>query len=308
MSARIDDADVRPAVRATGTSPSRSTSTSPNPGPSDSTSPSAIPAPRDPDGPPMLEVRGLDVVFGSGSQSVRVLRGVDVTVGTGRTVGLVGESGSGKSTLAKALVGTVRPSAGSIRIGGVDVRTLGRRDRAAMRRRVQMIPQDPYSSLDPRRTIGQALAEAVDPRHPDVRRHRDLIAEWLRVVRMPADAIDRYPHEFSGGQRQRIAIARGLLVRPEFVIADEITSALDVSVQAEILNLVARLRRELGLSMLFISHNLAVVRHVSDDVVVLYRGDVVEQGPTEQVYSDPQHPYTRSLLAAVPGAPGFSID
>ncbi|MCJ1710662.1 ABC transporter ATP-binding protein [Clavibacter michiganensis subsp. phaseoli] len=289
MSARIDSADVRTGM----------------PGATGATASAAAP---DPAAPPMLEVRGLDVVFGSGSQAVRVLKGVDLTVGTGRTVGLVGESGSGKSTLAKALVGTVTPTAGTIRIQGVDTATLGRRDRAAMRRRVQMIPQDPYSSLDPRRTIGQALAEAVDPRHPDVRRHRATIEEWLRVVRMPADAIDRYPHEFSGGQRQRIAIARGLVVRPEFVVADEITSALDVSVQAEILNLVARLRRELGLSMLFISHNLAVVRHVSDDVVVLYRGDVVEQGPTEQVYSDPQHPYTRQLLAAVPGAPGFSID
>ncbi|MBF4630113.1 ABC transporter ATP-binding protein [Clavibacter michiganensis subsp. phaseoli] len=289
MSARIDSAEARAGTTGATAAPT----------------PAATP---DPAAPPMLEVRGLDVVFGSGSQAVRVLKGVDLTVGTGRTVGLVGESGSGKSTLAKALVGTVTPSAGSIRIQGVDTATLGRRDRAAMRRRVQMIPQDPYSSLDPRRTIGQALAEAVDPRHPDVRRHRATIEEWLRVVRMPADAIDRYPHEFSGGQRQRIAIARGLVVRPEFVVADEITSALDVSVQAEILNLVARLRRELGLSMLFISHNLAVVRHVSDDVVVLYRGDVVEQGPTEQVYSDPQHPYTRQLLAAVPGAPGFSID
>lgn len=289
MSARIDSAEARAGTAGATAAPT----------------PAATP---DPAATPMLEVRGLDVVFGSGSQAVRVLKGVDLTVGTGRTVGLVGESGSGKSTLAKALVGTVTPTAGTIRIQGVDTRTLGRRDRAAMRRRVQMIPQDPYSSLDPRRTIGQALAEAVDPRHPDVRRHHDAIAEWLRVVRMPADAIDRYPHEFSGGQRQRIAIARGLVVRPEFVVADEITSALDVSVQAEILNLVARLRRELGLSMLFISHNLAVVRHVSDDVVVLYRGDVVEQGPTEQVYSDPQHPYTRQLLAAVPGAPGFSID
>ncbi|WP_182478434.1 ABC transporter ATP-binding protein [Clavibacter phaseoli] len=289
MSARIDSAEARAGTISATAAPT----------------PDATP---DPAAPPMLEVRGLDVVFGSGSQAVRVLKGVDLTVGTGRTVGLVGESGSGKSTLAKALVGTVTPTAGTIRIQGVDTRTLGRRDRAAMRRRVQMIPQDPYSSLDPRRTIGQALAEAVDPRHPDVRRHRAIIEEWLRVVRMPADAIDRYPHEFSGGQRQRIAIARGLVVRPEFVVADEITSALDVSVQAEILNLVARLRRELGLSMLFISHNLAVVRHVSDDVVVLYRGDVVEQGPTEQVYSDPQHPYTRQLLAAVPGAPGFSID
>jgi ABC-type glutathione transport system ATPase component len=255
----------------------------------------------------MMEVRDLSVTFGSGSHAVTVLKNITATVGVGRTVGLVGESGSGKSTLAKALVGTVRPSSGSITIGGVDTATLSRGDRAAMRRRVQMIPQDPYSSLNPRRTIGQAIAEAIDPKRPNVAKHRDTIVEWLGTVRMPADTVDRYPHEFSGGQRQRVAIARGLILRPEFVIADEITSALDVSVQAEILNLVARLRKELGLSMLFISHNLAVVRHVSDDVIVLYRGEIVEQGPSEEIYTNPQHPYTRSLLDSVPGASGFSI-
>jgi len=255
----------------------------------------------------MMEVRDLSVTFGSGSHAVTVLKGINASVGIGRTVGLVGESGSGKSTLAKALVGTVRPSSGSITIGGVDTATLSRHDRGAMRRRVQMIPQDPYSSLDPRRTIGQAIAEAIDPRRPSVAKHRETIVEWLRTVRMPEDTVDRYPHEFSGGQRQRVAIARGLILRPEFVIADEITSALDVSVQAEILNLVARLRKELGLSMLFISHNLAVVRHVSDDVIVLYRGEIVEQGPSEEIYTNPQHPYTRSLLDSVPGAPGFSL-
>jgi ABC-type oligopeptide transport system ATPase subunit len=241
----------------------------------------------------MMDVRDLSVTFGSGSHAVTVLKNVTASVGIGRTVGLVGESGSGKSTLAKALVGTVRPSSGTISIGGVDTASLSRGDRAAMRRRVQMIPQDPYSSLNPRR--------------PSVAKHRDTIVEWLATVRMPADTVDRYPHEFSGGQRQRVAIARGLILRPEFVIADEITSALDVSVQAEILNLVARLRKELGLSMLFISHNLAVVRHVSDDVIVLYRGEIVEQGPSEEIYTNPQHPYTRSLLDSVPGAPGFSI-
>jgi ABC-type glutathione transport system ATPase component len=256
----------------------------------------------------MMQVRDLVVQFGSGGQAVTVLKGVSASVEVGRTVGLVGESGSGKSTLAKALVGTVRPTSGSISIGGVDTATLSRSSRSAMRRKVQMIPQDPYSSLDPRRTIGQAIAEAIDPRRADVKKHRETILEWLRTVRMPEDTIDRYPHEFSGGQRQRVAIARGLVLRPEFVVADEITSALDVSVQAEILNLVARLRGELGLSMLFISHNLAVVRHVSDDVIVLYQGEIVEQGPAEQVYSDPQHEYTRSLLDSVPGAPGFSIE
>jgi ABC-type glutathione transport system ATPase component len=177
-----------------------------------------------------------------------------------------------------------------------------------MRRKVQLIPQDPYSSLDPRRTIGEALAEAVDPQRAKVSRYEDEIVRWLETVRMPADTIRRYPHELSGGQRQRVAIARGLIIRPEVVIADEITSALDVSVQAEILNLIARLRVELGLTMVFISHNLAVVRQVSDEVVVLYRGDVVEHGAADDLYDDPQHDYTRALLNAVPGAPGFDIE
>ncbi|QTX06285.1 ABC transporter ATP-binding protein [Agromyces archimandritae] len=255
----------------------------------------------------MVDIDRLTVTFGSGPRAHRALDAVSMSIAAGRTVGLVGESGSGKSTLAKALVGLVRPDSGSIRIGGRELTEMGGRERRAMRRRVQMIPQDPYSSLDPRRTIGQTLAEAVDPRRPSVRAHREAILEQLRLVRMPDDAIDRYPHEFSGGQRQRIAIARGLVIRPEFVIADEITSALDVSVQAEILNLIGRLRTELGLTMLFISHNLAVVRHVSDDVVVLYRGEIVEQGPAERVYGEPQHPYTRALLDSVPGSPGFSL-
>ena len=180
--------------------------------------------------------------------------------------------------------------------------------RTELRRKVQLIPQDPYSSLDPRRTIGEALAEAVDPRHANVRKHRDEIVRWLETVRLPADAVSRYPHECSGGQRQRVAIARGLILRPEVVIADEITSALDVSVQAEILELIARLRRELDLTMLFISHNLAVVRQVSDEVVVLYRGEVVEHAQTADLFERPRHDYTRTLLNAVPGAPGFDIE
>ena len=202
----------------------------------------------------------------------------------------------------------VRPSAGHVHIGGVDVTAVRGARRTELRRKVQMIPQDPYSSLDPRRTIGEALAEAVDPRHANVRKHRDEIVRWLETVRLPADAVSRYPHECSGGQRQRVAIARGLILRPEVVIADEITSALDVSVQAEILDLIARLRRELGLTMVFISHNLAVVRQVSDEVVVLYRGEVVEHAPAADLFERPRHDYTRTLLNAVPGAPGFDIE
>ncbi|MGW4967318.1 ABC transporter ATP-binding protein [Nonomuraea sp. NPDC004186] len=255
-----------------------------------------------------VEVRDLEVGYGWGKNATRVLHGITLDVARGRTVGIVGESGSGKSTLAKALVGLVRPTAGSVRIGGVPISSARGAGRRALRRKVQMIPQDPYSSLDPRRTIGEALAEAVDPRRADVRRHRDEIVQWLEAVRMPADTIDRYPHECSGGQRQRVAIARGLMIGPEVVIADEITSALDVSVQAEILHLLAKLRRELNLTMLFISHNLAVVRHVSDEVVVLYHGDVVEHAPAADLYRSPRHEYTRTLLDSVPGAPGFDIE
>jgi ABC-type glutathione transport system ATPase component len=256
----------------------------------------------------VIQVRDLEVTYGWGRNATRVLHGITLDVAQGRTVAVVGESGSGKSTLAKTLVGAVRPSAGNVTVAGVEVASARGARRTAMRRKVQLIPQDPYSSLDPRRTIGEALAEAVDPRRAKVAKHEDEIVQWLETVRMPADTIRRYPHELSGGQRQRVAIARGLILRPEVVIADEITSALDVSVQAEILNLIARLRVELGLTMVFISHNLAVVRQVSDEVVVLYRGDVVEHGTAADLYDDPQHDYTRALLNAVPGAPGFDIE
>jgi peptide/nickel transport system ATP-binding protein len=252
---------------------------------------------------PMVEVRGLGVEFGS----TRVLNEVDLVVARGRTVGIVGESGSGKSTLAKVLVGEVRPAEGHVVVDGDD---LSRRHRAVLRRhrrRTQMIPQDPYSSLSPRRTIAQTLAEAIDPVRARVAAHEDRIASWLRRVGLTPDMMHRYPHEFSGGQRQRIAIARGLIIGPDLVIADEITSALDVSVQAQILDLIAEIKDSLGITMLFISHNLAVVQRVSDEVVVLYQGEVVEAGPVEQIYAEPRHWYTRRLLDADPGSPRFSL-
>ncbi|SKA97552.1 ABC transporter [Agreia bicolorata] len=251
----------------------------------------------------MVDVRGLDVSFGS----ARVLRGVDLRLERGRTVGVVGESGSGKSTLAKVLVGTVRAASGTATVDGVDIVAADRRAMRAYRRRAQMIPQDPYSSLSPRRTIAQTLAEAIDPVRGRVATHEQLIGEWLVRVGLTPEMMHRFPHEFSGGQRQRIAIARGLIIDPHLVIADEITSALDVSVQAQILDLLAGIKASLGVTMMFISHNLAVVQRVSDDVVVLYQGEVVEAGPVEQVYADPQHWYTRRLLDADPGAPGFSL-
>ena len=270
--------------------------------------PLARPGADDHPAPPVLELRDLVVRYGHGASAPTVLHGVSATVPRGRCVGVVGESGSGKSTLAKAVVGMAPVSGGSVLVEG-RAATPGRRTRTLPARRdVQYIPQDPFSSLDPRMTIGRALAESLDPRRGRVGPHRELIARWLETVRLPADAIDRYPHEFSGGQRQRIAIARGLALGPRLVIADEITSALDVSVQAEILAMIGRLREELDLTLLFISHDLAVVRRICDDVIVLRHGEIVEQGPVASVYDSPRHPYTRLLLDSVPGSPGFTLD
>jgi ABC-type oligopeptide transport system ATPase subunit len=260
-----------------------------------------------PAGTPVLEVRDLEVTFGSGHGASKVLKGVSATIERGKTLGIVGESGSGKSTLAKAIVGLVRASAGSIIFNGADIGRTSSAERRSMRRAVQMIPQDPYSSLNPRRTIGQTLAEAIDPVKSNPREHREKISHWLSTIRLDPDVADRYPHEFSGGQRQRIAIARALAVGPKLIIADEITSALDLSVQAEILNLIGRLRTELDLTMAFISHDLDVVHHVSDEIMVLFHGEVVEQGDVDTIYGNPTHPYTRRLIDSVPGGPGFDI-
>jgi ABC-type glutathione transport system ATPase component len=239
-----------------------------------------------------LAVENMTVRFG---RTITALDDVSLTVPTGQTVGLVGESGSGKSTLAKAILGVAPVTAGRVLLDGEPER------QRTITRRVRLIPQDPYSSLNPRRTVAQTLAEAVDPVHARVGRHRDAIEAALAEVALPANAADRYPYEFSGGQRQRVAIARALICRPEVVIADEITSALDVSVQAEVLRLLDRLRHELSLTMLFISHNLAVVEQVSDEIVVLHHGHVVESGPVGEVFAAPKADHTRALLAAVPG-------
>jgi len=220
--------------------------------------------------------------------------GVSLTVPDGEVVGLVGESGSGKSTLARAAVGLAPVHDGRIELDGEPVPTRGRH------RPLQMVFQDPYSSLDPRMTIGESIAEALPPSGSRAARRAE-IARLLELVHLdPARAGDR-PAQMSGGQRQRVALARALGGRPQVVIADEITSALDVSIQGAMLNLVRELQRELGLSILFISHNLAVVRYVASHVAVMHRGRIVEQGPTAHVLADPDHDYTRELLAAVPG-------
>ncbi|MDQ0728831.1 ABC transporter ATP-binding protein [Microbacterium sp. W4I20] len=255
---------------------------------------------------PILDVRGLDVTLGHGRRATKILNGIDLSLHRGSTVALVGESGSGKSTIAKTIIGIHQADHGSIRFAGTELVGADHRTRRSVRRRIQLIPQNPYSSLDPRRTIGQTLAEALDPVLARVAPHRERISAALATVALDDAAIERYPHEFSGGQRQRIAIARALATDPDMIIADEITSALDVSTQAEILVLLARLRRELQLTVLFISHNLAVVSQICDDVIVLLNGDVVEAGPVRSVFSRPRSDYTRTLVDSVPGGPAFT--
>ena len=273
----------------------------------------------------LLGARGVAVYFPVGSQLtarvrheerlLRAVDGVDLEVGRGEALALVGESGSGKSTLALALAGLCPADSGEISLDG---KALPARRSNADRRRVQMVFQDPYSSLNPRMTIGGVLRELLRVHHVVP---RNQVAEeskrLLTLVGLPAEAVSAYPRQFSGGQRQRVAIARALALRPDVLIADEPVSALDVSVQATILNLLASLRSELGLSLLLISHNLAVVRHLCDRVAVMYLGRIVEVAPTEELFGAPRHPYTRGLLAAIPrlarndldtGAPAISGD
>ena len=236
---------------------------------------------------------------GSGRTAVTAVDGVDLCVPTGKVVGLVGESGCGKSTLARATVGLVPVAAGEIRLDGEPLRS---RPGLRGRRRVQMVFQDPNSSLDPRMSIGSSVAEAIPK---DVARgtqeRRAEVSRLLRLVGLDPDHAGVLPRHVSGGQRQRVALARALAARPDAIIADEVTSALDVSVQATILNLLRDLQARLGLSMLFISHDLAVVRYVSDIVAVMHAGRVVECSPTEQIFGDPRQEYTRELLAAGAG-------
>ena len=233
--------------------------------------------------------------------AVRAVDGVDLAVGSGQTVGLVGESGSGKSTLGRVLIRLLEPTAGTIRFDGTDISTLAERRIRPLRREVQMVFQDPYSSFDPMASIGDSLLEPMRT-HLDLgAKERDgLAAELLRTVALDPRYRHRYPRELSGGQLQRIAIARALALEPKLLVLDEPVSSLDVSIQAGVVNLLADLQERLGLAFLFIAHDLAVVRHVSDRIAVMYLGRIVEEGPAAEVYDRPRHPYTEALLSAIP--------
>ena len=238
--------------------------------------------------------------------SLRVLHGISLHLQAGASLGIVGESGCGKSTLARTVLALERPQAGSVVLEGQDLFALDRPGLRAARRHMQAVFQDPYGSLDPRQRIGRIVAEPVAALEPDTppEARRARVAEALDAVGLPATAAARYPHEFSGGQRQRIAIARALVTRPRLIVADEAVSALDVSVQAQVLNLMMELQESRGLSYLFISHDLGVIGVLTDRVAVMYLGRIVEQGPTAAVLRGPRHPYTQALLAAVPGSGG----
>ncbi len=258
---------------------------------------------------PILRVEGLRTwfpirkgLFQRSTGWVRAVDGVDLAIPAGRTLALVGESGCGKSTVGRSLLRLVEPQAGRVWLDGVDLLALGSEELRPQRRSIQIVFQDPMASLDPRMRVRDAVAEGMVAfgigQGEEERTER--VRALFERVRLDPDQIWRYPHEFSGGQRQRICIARALAVGPRVLVCDEATSALDVSIQAQILNLLRDLQAELGLSYLFITHDLGVVRYLADRVAVMYVGQIVEEGETERIFSDPRHPYTRALLAAVP--------
>jgi oligopeptide/dipeptide ABC transporter ATP-binding protein len=261
---------------------------------------------------PIVEVRDLRKTFAvkhaGGVSTLHALNGVSFDIMRGETLGLVGESGSGKTSAGRVLVGLIPATSGSVTLFGHCITGIDAKAQlAAVRSRLQLVFQDPYASLNPRMRIGNAIAEPLDIAGSYSRRDRnDRVAELLELVGLPNNSVERYPHEFSGGQRQRIVIARALALNPDFVVCDEPVSALDVSMQAQIVNLLLDLQDRLGLSYLFIAHDLAVVRAVSTRIAVMYAGTIVETAPKSQLYSDPQHPYSKALLDAVPRAdPAF---
>ena len=256
----------------------------------------------------VLETKGLvkhfpisrGVVGKSKAGAIRAVDGVDLQLRRGETLGVVGESGCGKSTLAKLLVGLEKPTDGSIMVRGEDMVRLRGGDLRRARRHIQMVLQDPYTSLNPRMTVGDIVGEPFEIHRDVVKRgaRPRAVQELLDIVGLNPDHVNRYPHQFSGGQRQRIGIARALALRPEIIVCDEPVSALDVSIQAQVINLLEALQKEFGLSYIFIAHDLSVVRHIADRVAVMYLGKIVETGP--HIYERPTHPYTQALLSAVP--------
>ena len=257
----------------------------------------------------LLDIRNLKmyfpltrgIVFQRTVGYIRAVDDITFSIERGQTLGLVGESGSGKTTIGRTIVRLYKPTSGKILFDNVDLATLEGEQLRRMRRRVQMVFQDPYASLNPRYTIGSLIAEPMHIHHIGTSQQiRERTEELLRVVGLRPEYIDRYPHEFSGGQRQRIAVARALSINPEFIIADEPVSALDVSVRAQVLNLLQRLQQQFNLTYLFVSHDLSVVRHVADRIAVMYLGKIVELADRDELYTAPKHPYTKALLSAVP--------
>ncbi|MBX4892848.1 ABC transporter ATP-binding protein [Rhizobium bangladeshense] len=249
----------------------------------------------------LLSVRGLGKNYKSRGTRLTILQDISFDIGKGEVVGLVGESGSGKTTIGRSVLRLVEPSAGSVRFDGTELTTLSSSTMRRVRPRMQYIFQDPFASLSPRMTIGEILTEGLKVQGLGTARERlDRAREALEQVDLPPEAVNRYAHEFSGGQRQRIGIARALTLAPEFIVADEPVSALDVSIQAQVINLLRDLQQRLGLTMLFISHDLAVVEYICDRVIVLYLGRIMEIAPSAALYARPLHPYTRALLSAIP--------
>ncbi|BCJ60280.1 ABC transporter ATP-binding protein [Micromonospora endophytica] len=242
------------------------------------------------------------VVFKKQYGAVRAVDGVNLELRRGETLGIVGESGCGKSTLARMLVGLETPTSGDLFVQGKNMSKVGGEERRRGRRNIQLVMQDPYTSLNPRMTVGDIIGEPFQV-HPDVvpkSQRRGKVQELLELVGLNPEHINRYPHQFSGGQRQRIGIARALALNPEIILCDEPVSALDVSIQAQVINLLEKLQNELGLSYIFIAHDLSVVRHIADRVAVMYLGKIVEVGTEDEIYESPTHPYTQALLSAVP--------